>query len=306
MLNMVIDCKSLDFSKAYATLRLFQSGPLGARTDEGRAHANGARFFLGWDISPLFPLIHAIVPNSLLYETPVYIKFLLNAHLCAFYPQEGIFSPVNGHAEAVAFLDDLIAFIKDVHARRAEITPNYKKFKPASPLDIFQLLPGTNCRDCGHATCLAFAATVSRQKSSPSDCPHLGRPVEEKALFPVFDAQGRLIRTVSLEIDSSALREAIHQKETQIRTLRSRVESFEQEQARHIQDTNQRLPDPLSRREIQVLQMLANGFTNKEISSRLHISEHTVKSHVVHIFNKIGVNDRTQASVWAVSHGLLE
>ncbi len=303
---MIIDCKSLDFSTAYATLRLFQSGPLGDWTHEGRAHAYGAKFLLDWDVSPLFPLINAIVPDARLYETPIYIKFALNAHLCAFYPHEGAFSPVKGYAEAVAFLDDLLAFIKDVHARRAEITPNYKKFKPASALDIFQLLPRTNCRACGHATCLAFAAAVSRQKSPPSDCPHLGRPVEEMALFPVFDAQGRLIRTIALEIDSSALRESIHQKETQIQTLRSRLESFEQEQTRQIQDTNQRLPDPLSRREIQVLQMLAGGFTNRQISNRLHISEHTVKSHVVHIFNKIGVNDRTQASVWAVSHRLLE
>jgi DNA-binding CsgD family transcriptional regulator/ArsR family metal-binding transcriptional regulator len=306
MLKMKIWSKPLAFSKAYSTLRLFQSGPLGGGTGEARPHAYGARFQLEWDVSPLFPLINAIVPDARLYETPVYIKFLLNAHLCAFYPQEGAFSPVQDYAGAVAFLDDLIAFIKDIHARRAEITPNYKKFKPTSALDIFQLLPGTNCRGCGHATCLAFAAAVSRQKSSPSDCPHLGRPVEEKALFPVFDAQGGLIRTIALEIDSSALRERIHQKETQIQTLRSRLESFEQERARHVQDTNQRLPDPLSRREIQVLQMLAGGFTNKEISSRLNISEHTVKSHVVHIFNKIGVNDRTQASVWAVSHGLLE
>jgi len=303
---MQISSKTLDFSKAYATLRLFQSGPLGSGMGEIRAHAYGARFQLEWDVSPLFPLINAIVPDARWYETPVYIKFLLNAHLCAFYPQEGAFSPVKDYAGAVAFLDDLVAFLKSVDERRIEITPNYKKFKPASALDIFQLLPRTNCRDCGHATCLAFAAAVSRQKSSPTDCPHLGRPVEEKALFPVFDAQGRLIRTVALEIDSSALRERIHQKETQIQTLRSRLESFEQEQARHVQDTNQRLPDPLSRREIQVLQMLAGGFTNKEISNRLNISEHTVKSHVVHIFNKIGVNDRTQASVWAVSHGLLE
>jgi DNA-binding CsgD family transcriptional regulator/ArsR family metal-binding transcriptional regulator len=305
MLNMDITSKPLDFSKAYTTLSLFQSGPPGGWADDARGRNYGARFHLDGDVSPLFPLINAIVPDARLYETPVYIKFLLNAHLCAFYPQEGAFSPVKDYADAAAFLDELIAFLKSVHDRRAEITPNHRKFKPASALDIFQLLPRTNCRACGHATCLAFAAAVSRQRSSPADCPHLGRPVEEKALFPVFDAQGRLIRTVALDIDSSALRERIHQKETQIQTLRSRLESVEQEQARHTQDTNRTLPDPLTRREIQVLQMLAGGFTNKEISSRLYISEHTVKSHVVHIFNKIGVNDRTQASVWAASYGLL-
>lgn len=305
MLNMDIESKSLDFSKAYTTLALFQLGPMGGGTDEVRGCSYGARFHLDWDVSPLFPFINAIIPNAWLYDTPVYIKFVLEKHLCALYPQEGAFSPVKEYAEAVAFLNDLIAFIKNVHQRRTEISPNYRKFKPTSALDILQLLPRTNCRACGHATCLAFAAAVSRQRSSPSDCPHLGRPVEEKALFPVFDAQGRLIRTVALDIDSTALRERINQKENQIQTLQSRLDGFEQGQARNTQDTNRTLPDPLTQREIQVLQLLAGGLTNKEISSRLHISEHTVKSHVVHIFNKIGVNDRTQASVWAASHGLL-
>jgi DNA-binding NarL/FixJ family response regulator len=61
----------------------------------------------------------------------------------------------------------------------------------------------------------------------------------------------------------------------------------------------------LTQREFQVLGLLANGATNKQIASQLHISEHTVKSHVINIFNKLGVNDRTQASVWAASHGLV-
>ena len=60
-----------------------------------------------------------------------------------------------------------------------------------------------------------------------------------------------------------------------------------------------RIQKDLTRREIQVLQLLAEGATNPEISEKLHISPHTVKSHVIHIFNKLNVNDRTQAAVWA-------
>ena len=51
---------------------------------------------------------------------------------------------------------------------------------------------------------------------------------------------------------------------------------------------------------------MAEGFTNNEISELLSISPHTVKSHVLHIFNKIGVNDRTLASVWAARHGVVQ
>ncbi|MDH3716549.1 MAG: response regulator transcription factor [Planctomycetota bacterium] len=57
---------------------------------------------------------------------------------------------------------------------------------------------------------------------------------------------------------------------------------------------------PLTDRESQVLQLLAQGLTNKEIAKNLKISYETVKEHVQHILRKLGVTDRTQAAIWAV------
>ena len=62
---------------------------------------------------------------------------------------------------------------------------------------------------------------------------------------------------------------------------------------------------PLTQRESEVLRQLALGLTNKEIAQALHISYETVKEHVQHILRKVGVSDRTQASVWAVRKGLV-
>ncbi len=61
----------------------------------------------------------------------------------------------------------------------------------------------------------------------------------------------------------------------------------------------------LSGREAEVLRLITEGFTNKEIAQILKVSHNTVKSHVVHIFNKLGVNDRTQAAVWAAQNELI-
>ena len=61
----------------------------------------------------------------------------------------------------------------------------------------------------------------------------------------------------------------------------------------------------LSPRELEVLGLLSLGATNLEIAAHLNISPHTVKSHVIHIFNKLGVDDRTQAAVWAARHHLI-
>jgi len=61
--------------------------------------------------------------------------------------------------------------------------------------------------------------------------------------------------------------------------------------------------DPeLTRREREVLALLADGLPNKLIARRLDISEKTVKAHLTNIFQRIGVSDRTQAALWAERH----
>lgn len=61
----------------------------------------------------------------------------------------------------------------------------------------------------------------------------------------------------------------------------------------------------LSSREIEVLALVARGASNKEIARSLHISEATVKSHLIHIFSKLGVADRTAAVTVGLERGLL-
>ncbi|GAA1744977.1 response regulator transcription factor [Nonomuraea wenchangensis] len=63
--------------------------------------------------------------------------------------------------------------------------------------------------------------------------------------------------------------------------------------------------DPLSARELEILRLIADGATNREAAARLFISEATVKSHVLHIYAKLGVNDRAAAVATAFRRGLL-
>jgi len=67
-----------------------------------------------------------------------------------------------------------------------------------------------------------------------------------------------------------------------------------------------REPEQLTRREREVLALIAAGRSNKRIAFELGISEKTVKTHVGHLFDKLGVTDRTQAAMLAVRHGLVE
>jgi DNA-binding NarL/FixJ family response regulator len=62
----------------------------------------------------------------------------------------------------------------------------------------------------------------------------------------------------------------------------------------------------LSPREVEILAFVAKGLSNKEIAKKLQISETTVKSHLLHIFAKLQVNDRTQAVTLAVQKGIIQ
>jgi NarL family two-component system response regulator YdfI len=65
------------------------------------------------------------------------------------------------------------------------------------------------------------------------------------------------------------------------------------------------LPEPLTPREREVLQMISAGLGNKEIAGRLSISEHTVKFHVASILGKLGASTRTEAVSIGIRHGLV-
>ncbi|HSO56111.1 MAG TPA: response regulator transcription factor [Actinomycetes bacterium] len=63
--------------------------------------------------------------------------------------------------------------------------------------------------------------------------------------------------------------------------------------------------EPLTQRELEVLQLIARGTTNREAARRLFISEASVKAHLLHVYAKLGVNDRAAAVATAYERGLL-
>ena len=64
-------------------------------------------------------------------------------------------------------------------------------------------------------------------------------------------------------------------------------------------------PAGLTRREVEVLRLLARGLSNKRIAEQLVISPKTVANHVEHIYTKIDASTRARASLFAMQHGLL-
>jgi len=235
-------------------------------------------------ISRLFPYINATLENARWMAQPDCIQFTRDEIQYTLFPDEAVGLPFSSKGQALWYINDLVAFLNDLYARRETVTPDYKKAAPpVSAIDIYRLLPGTNCKTCGFTTCMAFAAALSRHTAAPQQCPDLSPPLYQSATYPVFDGDGKLQSTISIEVTNRNPGPDPAKPDTPA----------------------PKITTDLTNREIEVLRLVAGGATNTEIAVILSISPHTVKSHVVHIFNKLGVNDRTQAAVWAARHGIV-
>ena len=74
----------------------------------------------------------------------------------------------------------------------------------------------------------------------------------------------------------------------------------------HMDQVNEGVFSPLTPREVEILDCVAQGNSNKEIARILNISDQTVKNHITSILRKLAVNDRTQAVIYALRHGWIK
>lgn len=287
------------FIKTFSDFSLSKAGVLSG--------ANlGTHFKLDNDVSQLFPYINATVEDAKFYNKPEYIQFTIDGILCTLYPNEVIAAPFTNQSQALKFARRLIDFLNDLYAQKDALKPSYKIFRrPVSIIDIYKILPQTNCKECGFATCMAFAAALSKGGTTPDQCPDFSKPISESATYPVFDNKGSLKTTISIEIDSGKRDFDLEKEKKHIEKIERKLIDFERKQKVLVEYNQNEIQTNLTNREIEVLRLITKGATNTQIAETLSISPHTVKSHVIHIFNKLGVNDRTQAAVWATRHKIV-
>lgn len=129
---------------------------------------------------------------------------------------------------------------------------------------------------------------------------------EDKDLFEAIKAgaQGYVIKDLKVHqlfdvIDTVAEGEASFSGTIAVKIL----EEFRRPKESEAQGAD--TVDPLSSREIEVLELIVQGLSNKEIADRLYISESTVKGHLRNILDKLHLQNRIQAAVYAVRQGLV-
>lgn len=138
---------------------------------------------------------------------------------------------------------------------------------------------------------------------------------EDDKVFPAIrgGAQGYLLKNIHPNDLIQAVRET-HQGKVQLhpdiaKKLMSAVAAAPPAQEISPASNASALPPKsvmtdLTERELEVLRLIARGMNNHEIAEKMVISQKTVKTHVSNILGKLGVEDRTQAAIWALKHGL--
>ncbi|MCH8532387.1 MAG: response regulator transcription factor [Saccharospirillum sp.] len=119
-------------------------------------------------------------------------------------------------------------------------------------------------------------------------------------------ARGFLLKDVSLESLVEAI-ETVNQGETLLQpAITERVmKGFSELRADDGQSQQEPLMEPLTAREIEILRLMAGGYSNKEISRAIFKSEGTIKNHVSNILAKMNVRDRTRAVLKALELGVI-
>ena len=143
------------------------------------------------------------------------------------------------------------------------------------------------------------ATTAIRREAPDTEVVSLTSVLEDVAVVNAIRAGaiGYLLK----DADSHELRRAIKA------AAAGQVQLSPQAAARLLREirTPEKSAEVLTERERDVLQLLAQGMSNKEISRTLNIAEQTVKTHVSHILDKLGVPSRTQAALYAIRIGLV-
>jgi NarL family two-component system response regulator LiaR len=137
---------------------------------------------------------------------------------------------------------------------------------------------------------------------------------EDDKVFPAIraGAQGYLLKDIHPEALIQAVREA-NQGKVQLhpdiaKKLMSAIASEAKTPGSGGESASGTQAPPgagdLTEREVEVLGLIARGLTNREIAEKMIISEKTVKTHVSNILGKLNLDDRTQAAIWALKHGI--
>ncbi len=156
------------------TKEIFRSKCMpGAQTFHCHAH-------LDQNIKDVLPYLNAELGGSSYTSDPPSVTFQIHGKLITIHPDKIAMNVMQDEEEAEKILQWLKRTINDTWERRDRIEPSFESASKPLLIEVLKLLPKTNCRECGEATCMVFAARAVEGVKDEKDCPQLKGENREK------------------------------------------------------------------------------------------------------------------------------
>jgi ArsR family metal-binding transcriptional regulator len=125
------------------------------------------------DISEVFPYLNTVLKGLQYDHDEKTLTVKIEGRLITFRPRQIAVTKLADQNEAKSVIEELKEIVNDTYTNRDHIKPIYHTRSMPRPLDIYKLLPGNNCKECGELTCLAFALNLVNDKVRLIQCPLL-------------------------------------------------------------------------------------------------------------------------------------
>ena len=141
-----------------------------------------ARARIQADISDVLPYLNATLRGAVYYSEAQALTWKKAGHNVAFHAHEIAVSNVEDRQAAAKELEGLIALVNRTWEMRAEIAPSHATRRRPAPMQVYNLLPRTNCRRCGEPTCHVFGLKLVAGQREVEDCPEVLVPERSEQL----------------------------------------------------------------------------------------------------------------------------
>ncbi|HAL61241.1 MAG TPA: Fe-S cluster protein [Chloroflexi bacterium] len=122
------------------------------------------------DISAVLPYLNATLRDCIYDHQSGVLTWQRGGRRIVIRPKEIAVTNLEDREDAWKVVESLVKTINETWERRADIEPDYRKRERLKALDIYKLLPGTNCKACGEPSCFAFALKVTVGEADIERC----------------------------------------------------------------------------------------------------------------------------------------
>jgi ArsR family metal-binding transcriptional regulator len=141
---------------------------------------------VGVDISPVLPYLNATLSSGIYMPDKLVLSWRYEGHNIGFWPDRIAVDNLESHEHGEQMVERLVNLVNQTWEKRDQLEPDFTTHQRLQPLELYQLLPRTNCKICGQGTCFNFALQLVAAQAGLESC----TPLYDESIYQ--DQRARL------------------------------------------------------------------------------------------------------------------